>query len=158
MKQKGVIAPTNKTTDCCSPAFFVPKGDKIKVRLGTDYTELNKHIQQPIHPFSSTKEILQAVPKNAKVFCNARCCTWILPSGSRRRKLQDDYILQVCIWNTTGRKGLMKTVTVQCSLHYIRFFVWKWKYRRQVRQTLEKRDYILTAPREIQISPSPQWG
>ena len=66
--EKGVIVSANETTDWCSPAFFVPKGDKIRVRLVTDYTELNKHIKRPIHPFSSTKEILQAVPKNAKVF------------------------------------------------------------------------------------------
>ena len=52
--EKGVIVPANE----CSPAFFVPKGDKIRVRLVTDYTELNKHVKRPIHPFSSTKEIL----------------------------------------------------------------------------------------------------
>ena len=40
---KGVIVPANETTDWCSPAFFVPKGDKIRVRLVTDYSELNKH-------------------------------------------------------------------------------------------------------------------
>ena len=40
--EKGVIVPANETTDWCSPAFFVPKGDKIRVRLVTDYTELNK--------------------------------------------------------------------------------------------------------------------
>ena len=27
--EKGVIIPANETTDWCSPAFFVPKGDKI---------------------------------------------------------------------------------------------------------------------------------
>ena len=43
--KKGVIVPTNETTDWCSPAFFVPKGDKIRVRLVTDYTELNKHVK-----------------------------------------------------------------------------------------------------------------
>ena len=51
--KKGVIVPANETTDWCSPAFFVPKGDKIRVRLVTDYTELNKHVKRPIHPFSS---------------------------------------------------------------------------------------------------------
>ena len=66
--KKGVIVPANKTTDWCSPAFFVPKGDKIRVRLVTDYTELNKHVKRPIHPFSSMQEMLQAVPKDAKVF------------------------------------------------------------------------------------------
>ena len=38
------------------------------MRLVTDYTELNKHVKRPIHLFSSTKEILQAIPKEAKVF------------------------------------------------------------------------------------------
>ena len=42
--QKGIIVPANKTTDWCSPAFLIPKGDKIRVRLVTDYTELNKHV------------------------------------------------------------------------------------------------------------------
>ena len=50
------------------PNIFVLKGDKIRVRLVTDYSELNKHVKRPIHPFSSTQEILQAVPKDAKVF------------------------------------------------------------------------------------------
>ena len=66
--KKGVIVPANETTDWCSPAFFVPKGDKVRVRLLTDYTELNKHVKLPIHPFSRTKEILEAIPKEAKVF------------------------------------------------------------------------------------------
>ena len=61
--EKGVIMPANETTDWSRPAFFVPKGDKIRVRLMTDYTELNKHVKRPIHPFTHTKEILQAVPK-----------------------------------------------------------------------------------------------
>ena len=66
--KKEVIVPGDETTDWCSPAFFVPKGDKIQVRLVRDYTELNKHVKRPINPFSSAKEILQAIPKEAKVF------------------------------------------------------------------------------------------
>ena len=54
--------------DRCSPAFFVPKGDKIRVRLVTDYTELNKHVSRPVHLFSHTNEILQAIPREAKFF------------------------------------------------------------------------------------------
>ena len=30
---KGAIVPANETTDWCSPVFFIPKGDKIQVRL-----------------------------------------------------------------------------------------------------------------------------
>ena len=36
--KKGVITPVSETTDWCSPAFFVPKADKVRVRLVTDYT------------------------------------------------------------------------------------------------------------------------
>ena len=98
--KKGVIVPANETTDWCSPAFFVPKGDKIRVRLVTDYTELNKHVKRPIHPFSSTQEILQAVPKEAKVFAkldavhgyfqlgldkvSSQLTTFLLPQGKFR--------------------------------------------------------------------------
>ena len=43
--KKGVITPVSETKDWCSPAFFVPKADKLRVRLVTDYTELNKHVK-----------------------------------------------------------------------------------------------------------------
>ena len=66
--KKKVITRVNETTDWCSPAFFVPKGDKIRVRLVTDYTELNKHVSRPVHLFSHTNEILQAIPREAKFF------------------------------------------------------------------------------------------
>ena len=36
--KSGIIAPCDKPTDWCSPAFFVPKGDGKRVRLVTDYT------------------------------------------------------------------------------------------------------------------------
>ena len=97
---KGVIVPANETTDWCSAAFFVPKGHKIRVRLVTDYTELKKHVKRPIHPFSCTKEILQAVPKEAKVFVkldaeqgyfqlgldkeSSKVTTFLLPQGKFR--------------------------------------------------------------------------
>ena len=50
----GVITPVNETSDWCSPAFFVPNGDKTRVRLVTDYTELKKHVNRPIHLFVHT--------------------------------------------------------------------------------------------------------
>ena len=98
--KKGVIVPANKTTDWYSPAFFVPKGDKIRVQLVTDYTELNKNVKRPIHPFSSTQEILQAVPKEGQVFAkldavhgyfqlrldkeSSKLMTFLLPQGKFR--------------------------------------------------------------------------
>ena len=68
LMKKRVITRVNETAEWCSPAFFVPKGDKIRVRLVTDYTDLNKHVSRPVHHFSHTTEILQAVRKEAKYF------------------------------------------------------------------------------------------
>ena len=62
---KRVIVPVNHTTDWCSPAFFVPKTDMIRVRLVTDYTHLNK---RPVHPFPCTNDIMQVIPSTAKYF------------------------------------------------------------------------------------------
>ena len=66
--ERGVITPVNETSDWCCPAFFVPKGDKIHVRLVTDYMKLNKHMNRPIHLFAHMTEILQAIPPEAKFF------------------------------------------------------------------------------------------
>ena len=82
------------------PCIFVPKGDKIRVRLVTDYTELNKHVKRPVHPFTHTREILQAIPKEAKVFAkldavhgyfqlgldevSSKLTTFLLPQGKFR--------------------------------------------------------------------------
>ena len=38
------------------------------MRLVTDYTELNKHVNRPKHLFTHTTEILQAIPPEAKFF------------------------------------------------------------------------------------------
>ena len=54
LTNKKVIVPVNTTTDWCSPAFFVPKADMIRVRLVTDYTHLNKYVKRPVHPFPCT--------------------------------------------------------------------------------------------------------
>ena len=56
---KQVIVPVKDTTEWCSPAFFIPKADGIKVRLVTDFTQLNKFVKRPVHPFPSTRDIPQ---------------------------------------------------------------------------------------------------
>ena len=65
---KKVIMTVNITTDWCSPTFFVPKADMIRVRLDTDYTHQNKYVKRPVHPFPCTAEILQAIPSTATCF------------------------------------------------------------------------------------------
>ena len=68
LMNKKVVVPVSITTDWCSPAFFVPKADMIRVRLVTDYTHLNKYVKRPVHPFPCTAEILKAIPRTATCF------------------------------------------------------------------------------------------
>ena len=64
---KGVITEVKEVTPWCSPGFFVPKQDG-RVRLVTDFTYLNKYVERPVHPFPSTRDILQAIPHDAVYF------------------------------------------------------------------------------------------
>ena len=93
MKEPGV-------TEWCSPAVWVPKGNNVRVRLCTDYRELNKLVKRPVHPFPSTREILQAIPTTAKYFAkldavhgyfqlapyeeSSKLTTFLLPQGKFR--------------------------------------------------------------------------
>ena len=63
---KKVIVPVSETTDWCSPVFFVPKGDGVRVRLVTDYTRLNDFVKRPVHPFPSARDIIQSIPHGCK--------------------------------------------------------------------------------------------
>ena len=47
----------------------MPKADGKRVRLVTDFTALNKFVMRPTHPFPSTREIIEAIPPEAKLFC-----------------------------------------------------------------------------------------
>ena len=59
---KNVITKVDIPTKWVSPAFFMPKPDGIRMRLVTDYTKLNKYVHRPIHPFPSTRDIMQSIP------------------------------------------------------------------------------------------------
>ena len=65
---KNVITKVDKPTKWVSPAFFVPKPDGIRMRLMTDHTKLNKFVHRPMHPFPSTRDILQSIPHGQKLF------------------------------------------------------------------------------------------
>ena len=64
----GVIVAVTVPTAWCSPGFFVPKSDQISVRLVTDFSQLNRAILRPFHPFPSTRDILQSIPAIARFF------------------------------------------------------------------------------------------
>ena len=44
------------------------KADAVRMRLVTDYIKLNKHVHRPIHPFPSTRNILQFNPHGHNFF------------------------------------------------------------------------------------------
>ena len=65
--KEGIIAPVEEPTDWISPGHFVPKPNG-GVRLVTDFTQLNKFVKRPVHPFPSTKDIIQSLDPTARVF------------------------------------------------------------------------------------------
>ena len=99
----GVIerVPTTEQVEWCSPGFFVPKPGG-KVRLVVDYRGINKHIERPVHPFPSPRDILRGIKPNSKWFLkldavqgyyqvpldeeSAAMTTFLLPSGRYRFK------------------------------------------------------------------------
>jgi len=63
----GILVPVEEPTDWISPGHFVPKPNG-GVRLVTDYTQLNKVVKRPVHPFPCTREILQQLDSGSTVF------------------------------------------------------------------------------------------
>ncbi len=98
---RGHIEKVDHPTEWITPGFFVPKeGGKAGVRLVTAFMKLNEAIVRPVHPFPSTKDILQQLQPDAKWFCKMDAVqgyfqvplyedsrdltTFILPSGKYR--------------------------------------------------------------------------
>ena len=67
LKAAGIIYAVTKPTRWCSRGHFVlkPGGG---ARLVTDFVQLNKFVKRPVHPFPSTKEILQNLSPTSRVF------------------------------------------------------------------------------------------
>ena len=96
----GVIVPVHEPTEWISPAHFVPKPAGSGVRLVTDYTQLNKYVQRPVHPFPSTQDIIRNIKPTDVVFAkmdavqgyfqiplqeeSSLLTTFLLPSGRYR--------------------------------------------------------------------------
>ena len=64
-----IITPCNEPTDWISPAHFVPKPGGNDVRLTCDLSELNRYVERPVYPFPTTRDILQLLEPNSKIFC-----------------------------------------------------------------------------------------
>lgn len=93
--------PIDEISDWISPAFFVPKeGGKAGVRLVTDFTQLNRYVKRPVHPFPSANDIAKKISPKARFFCKMdatqgyhqiplsecamRLTTFLIPSGKYR--------------------------------------------------------------------------
>ena len=110
-----VLIQEHGPTDWIAPGFFVPKGDPIAkealkkgmvvvtlkdLRLVVDYTNLNKHVKRPVHPFPPTKAIIEQLPSDGCFFAtldavhgyhqiplteeSSKLTTFVLPTGKYR--------------------------------------------------------------------------
>ena len=115
---KGVITPVNEATTWCSLAFFVPKADGKRILLVTDFTAQNKFVRRPTHPFPSTREIIEAIPPEAKLFCKLDAV-----HGYFQLALDDKSSRLTGVQETRERKGITfhprlgSTIWPICSRH-----------------------------------------
>ena len=63
-----IISAETEVTYWVSPAMFVAKVKGQDVRLVTDYTELNKYIKRPIHPFMGAYDTIRQINPKARYF------------------------------------------------------------------------------------------
>jgi hypothetical protein len=97
---EGILARVEHPTDWISAGHFVPKPDGKRVRLVTDFTDLNLTVKRPVHPFPSTGDILQGISAGSTWFAkldavhgyfqvplddeSSYLTTFLLPSGRYR--------------------------------------------------------------------------
>ena len=66
--KKNIIQEVSVPTKWVSPAKFVPKANGVDVRLTTNFQQLNKFIERPIHPFLSAQDTIRQISPDARVF------------------------------------------------------------------------------------------
>ena len=66
--EQGVISRVETPTEWVSPAHFVPKPNG-KVRLVTDYQQLNRYVDRPVQPFPSALDMIRFVEPGSNWFC-----------------------------------------------------------------------------------------
>ena len=67
--EAGVISEVMKPVAWCMQGFFVPKRNSEKLRLLTDYRELNKSLAGPDWPFMASDMVQRSLNPKAKVLC-----------------------------------------------------------------------------------------
>ena len=64
----GIISEVTKPVAWCTQFFFVPKPGTKKLRLVTDYRQINKSLKRPEWPFLPSEAVRRQVDPEAKVF------------------------------------------------------------------------------------------
>ena len=67
--KEGIIEKSPDATPWTSPAFFIPKSDRTKLRFIVDLSYLNKFLIRSIHEFQTPHQIVTAIAATAAVFC-----------------------------------------------------------------------------------------
>ena len=102
LMETDAIEKIHHQTEWISPAFFVEKDDG-ELRLVTDFQELNKYLERPVHPFPSSQDIIQDILPDSRFFAkldavqgyfqvpldeeSADLTTFLLPDGKYRYKV-----------------------------------------------------------------------
>lgn len=68
LKIAKVLSSCNVPTKWISPAHFVEKPGGKKVRMVTDYRQLNKAVQRPVRPFSSPQDLIRQIRPDSRWF------------------------------------------------------------------------------------------
>ena len=80
----GVIIRVYSQEPWCAPAFFVPKGDGISVRMVTDFTHINRFVIRPVHPFPSV-QTLCSVYRQERILLEDGCHSRLFPALDESR-------------------------------------------------------------------------
>ena len=66
MLEAGIIRRVHEPTAWISPAMIIPKPNGAGVRLVVDYTNLNKAVRRPIHPFPSAADVTRLLHEDSR--------------------------------------------------------------------------------------------
>ena len=67
--KEGVIERSPEATPWTSPAFFIPKNDRAKLRFIVDLSYLNGFLIRSVHEFPTPYAIVTAIASTAAIFC-----------------------------------------------------------------------------------------
>ena len=112
----GVIESVDRPTQWCSPGHFVPKPGSKKVRLVTDFTQLNKYVKRPVHPFPTGQDIMMSLKPDSKFFakCDLVHGFFHVPLDEESRDLTTFLLPQGRFRYCRGPMGLNATGDIFC--------------------------------------------